>query len=134
MRPLDFLVVSDHSDGMGFFPQLMSGDPGLLATPRVGGGTIKSTPARVRRLQWTSSPVSAETRCPRVTPCLEHRYRSAWREIIKAADDANDPGRFTYQAVLPPETWPGASRSAGLFHCEADQEHALRRRLVLSGR
>src|SRR5512144_933092 len=34
-RPLDFLVVADHSDGMGFFPQLMSGDPELLATPQV---------------------------------------------------------------------------------------------------
>jgi hypothetical protein len=33
-RPLDFLVVSDHSDGMGFFPQLIGGDPGLLATPQ----------------------------------------------------------------------------------------------------
>ena len=33
-RPLDFLVVADHSDGMGFFPQLMSGDPELLATPQ----------------------------------------------------------------------------------------------------
>src|SRR6476660_1097694 len=33
-RPLDFLVVADHSDGMGFFPQLMGGDPDLLATPQ----------------------------------------------------------------------------------------------------
>src|SRR6185503_3834030 len=33
-RPLDFLVVTDHSDGFGFFPQLMSGDPELLATPQ----------------------------------------------------------------------------------------------------
>src|SRR5436305_1549871 len=33
-RPLDFLVVADHSDGFGFFPQLMSGDPELLATPQ----------------------------------------------------------------------------------------------------
>ena len=33
-RPLDFLVVADHSDGMGFFPQLMRGDPALLATPQ----------------------------------------------------------------------------------------------------
>src|SRR5512143_1541834 len=31
-RPLDFLVVADHSDGFGFFPLLMSGDPELLAT------------------------------------------------------------------------------------------------------
>src|SRR5882724_11843996 len=33
-RPLDFLVVTDHSDGMGFFPQLMSADPVLMATPQ----------------------------------------------------------------------------------------------------
>src|SRR6195256_6819366 len=33
-RPLDFLVVTDPSDGMGFFPQLIGGDPALLATPQ----------------------------------------------------------------------------------------------------
>src|ERR1700730_2333596 len=33
-RPLDFLVVTDHSDGMGFFPQLMAADPVLMATPQ----------------------------------------------------------------------------------------------------
>ncbi|HEU4391566.1 MAG TPA: DUF3604 domain-containing protein, partial [Blastocatellia bacterium] len=32
-RPLDFLVVSDHSDGMGFFPLLLSGGPNILADP-----------------------------------------------------------------------------------------------------
>src|SRR5512143_3146831 len=31
-RPLDFLVVADHSDGMGFFPLLMSGDPTVLSS------------------------------------------------------------------------------------------------------
>src|SRR5512135_2439 len=33
-RPLDFLVVADHSDGFGFFPQLIGGDPVVLATPQ----------------------------------------------------------------------------------------------------
>ncbi|MGC1901414.1 MAG: DUF3604 domain-containing protein, partial [Pseudolabrys sp.] len=33
-RPLHFLVVTDHSDGMGFFPLLMGGDANLLATPQ----------------------------------------------------------------------------------------------------
>src|SRR5690349_202954 len=33
-RPLDFMVVADHSDGMGFFPQLIGGYAGLLATPQ----------------------------------------------------------------------------------------------------
>ena len=32
-RPLDFLVVADHSDNMGFFPRLFEGDPGMLADP-----------------------------------------------------------------------------------------------------
>ncbi len=32
-RPLDFLVVADHSDNMGFFPRLFAGDPGMLADP-----------------------------------------------------------------------------------------------------
>jgi hypothetical protein len=32
-RPLDFLVVADHSDNMGFFPDLFAGKPDLLADP-----------------------------------------------------------------------------------------------------
>ncbi|RKZ71883.1 MAG: hypothetical protein DRQ48_02070, partial [Gammaproteobacteria bacterium] len=30
-RPLDFLVVADHSDNMGFFPELQSGAPFVMA-------------------------------------------------------------------------------------------------------
>jgi hypothetical protein len=32
-RPLDFLVVTDHSDNMGWFPDLVAGRPNLLAHP-----------------------------------------------------------------------------------------------------
>src|SRR4051812_42365644 len=32
-RPLDFLIVTDHSDNMGFFPDLLGGKPELLADP-----------------------------------------------------------------------------------------------------
>ena len=32
-RPLDFLVIADHSDNMGFFPALFSGKPEMLADP-----------------------------------------------------------------------------------------------------
>ena len=33
-RPLDFLVVTDHSDNMGFFPDLFAGKEELLADPQ----------------------------------------------------------------------------------------------------
>ncbi len=32
-RPLDFLVVADHSDNMGFFPDLFAGNSDILANP-----------------------------------------------------------------------------------------------------
>ena len=38
-RPLDFLVVADHSDGMGFFPLLLSGNPEVMADPQGRNGT-----------------------------------------------------------------------------------------------
>ena len=38
-RPLDFLVVADHSDGLGFFPLLFGGDPEMLADPQGASGT-----------------------------------------------------------------------------------------------
>ncbi|TIW90228.1 MAG: DUF3604 domain-containing protein, partial [Mesorhizobium sp.] len=33
-RPLDFLVVTDHSDNMGMFPDLFAGKPDVIADPQ----------------------------------------------------------------------------------------------------
>jgi hypothetical protein len=40
-RPLDFLVVADHSDNMGFFPRLFAGDPPALES-RPGTAAYRS--------------------------------------------------------------------------------------------
>jgi hypothetical protein len=95
-RPLDFLVVADHSDGMGFFPQLLSGDPELLGTPQgrkwydlVKAG--KGAEAAFDIIQSFSA-----NKMPKGFPVPGTKaYRSAWQETIKAADGYNDPGRFT---------------------------------------
>jgi hypothetical protein len=38
-RPLDFLVVADHSDGFGLFPLLFNGDPQIMADTKAAAGT-----------------------------------------------------------------------------------------------
>jgi hypothetical protein len=96
-RPLDFMVVTDHSDGFGFFPLLSGGDPKILEDPQgrkwydmiqSGKGADAAVDIIINFGQGTISgailPVPG-------TPA----YRGAWDETIKAADEANDPGRFT---------------------------------------
>ena len=96
-RPLDFIVVTDHSDGFGFFPQLLGGNPEMLASPqgRKWYDMITSghgAAAAIDIIQSFSQGTIAKGLLPVPgTPA----YRGAWHETIKAADEANDPGRFT---------------------------------------
>jgi hypothetical protein len=95
-RPLDFLVVADHSDGFGFFPTLMAGDPVLLSTPqgRKWYDLIQSGRGAEAAMDIIISFGKGEL--PNGFPLPgTTAYRSAWQEIINAAEAFNDPGRFT---------------------------------------
>ena len=48
-RPLDFVVIADHSDNMGFFPDLIAGRPHIVADPT--GKDWFNRLARVSRLR-----------------------------------------------------------------------------------
>lgn len=96
-RPLDFLVVADHSDNLGFFPDLLAGKPGIMADPtgRKWHDMIVNGEGAAAAIQIISA--FSQGTFPKA---LVYRpdggaYRSAWQEIVKAADTADDPGRFT---------------------------------------
>jgi hypothetical protein len=99
-RPLDFMVVADHSDGFGLFPRILSGDRELLADPQVrkwhdmihGGQGMEAT---VEIVQQQSAGTLPEVALVEGFDPSRPGYRSAWQDVIKAADEANDPGRFT---------------------------------------
>jgi len=95
-RPLDFLVVADHSDGFGFFPQLMSGDPELLATEQGKKWYDLITAGKGAEAAFDIIQAFSANNMPKGFPVPGTKaYRSAWQEVIKAAEAYNEPGRFT---------------------------------------
>jgi hypothetical protein len=96
-RPLDFLVVADHSDGFGFFPLLMSGDPTIVADAQgrrwsemIQNG--QGAAAAIEIIQNFTKGTISKAIFP--VPGTSN-YQNAWQQIIKSAEEANDPGRFT---------------------------------------
>jgi hypothetical protein len=96
-RPLDFLVVTDHSDGMGFFPSVLAGTAEVLADPQgrrwydmIQSGEGSEAAIDIIRTFGQNNMPKAIFPVPGNRP-----YQNAWDTTIKAAEEANDPGRFT---------------------------------------
>ena len=96
-RPLDFLVVADHSDNMGFFPDMLSGAPHILSNPtgkdwydriQAGEGVGVALELIGKFSQGTFDPALMYT--PDSQP-----YKDAWAKTVDAAERFNEPGRFT---------------------------------------
>jgi hypothetical protein len=96
-RALDFLVVTDHSDNMGFFPDLMAGKPELLANAtgkkwydmvKAGKGAEVGIEAFFALFQGTYPKELM------YNPGTEG-FTKTWENNIEAADKYNEPGKFT---------------------------------------
>lgn len=96
-RPLDFLVVADHSDNMGFFTDLFAGKPEILAHPmgRKWYDMIKSGKGADAALEIIGQ--FSQGTFPKELMYLPgtRAYKGAWQETIQAAEAYNEPGRFT---------------------------------------
>ncbi|HEY4646684.1 MAG TPA: DUF3604 domain-containing protein [Steroidobacteraceae bacterium] len=96
-RPLDFLVVADHSDGMGFFQLVIAGDPAVMADPqgRKWNEMIHSGKGAQAAMDIILN-FGKGTIPKAIFPVPGTKaYRDAWQETIAAAEAYNEPGRFT---------------------------------------
>ncbi len=96
-RPLDFLVVADHSDNMGFFPDMLGGAPHILDDPtgkdwydRIKAGEGVGVALELIGLFSQGQFPEALIYKPDSQP-----YKDAWARTVEAAETYNDPGKFT---------------------------------------
>ncbi len=96
-RPLDFLVVSDHSDNMGFFPDLFAGAEHLISDPlgkdwydRIQAGEGEGVALELIGLFSQGKLPDSLMYSPDSEP-----YRNAWDATVAAAERHDDPGHFT---------------------------------------
>jgi hypothetical protein len=92
-RPLDFLVIADHSENLGLAPMIATSDPILLKSPvgKLWHDMVKAGKGFEAFSDWVHRG-STDGKDPINSPEM---MRSAWDVIIKAAETFNAPGRFT---------------------------------------
>jgi hypothetical protein len=96
-RPLDFMVITDHSDGMGMANEIVAGNPEMLADPvtrRWYEAFASGDPARAREARNEAIDMQSNNRLPRIV--MDPKWMvSAWQKTVDIADKYNEPGRFT---------------------------------------
>jgi hypothetical protein len=99
-RPMDFLVVSDHAEGLGIMYQVYDGNPAFASDPtlarwgeamKAGGQAATDTMRELvsAQAQGTLPAVIKDEKT--VGPIM----KSVWQTYTTTAEKFNEPGRFT---------------------------------------
>ena len=98
-RPLDWLVVADHSDAMGTMDEIVKGNPMLMQDPKVkewherikkGGDSALAATMEVIE---TFAGITGE-KIPEIL-MDEDFVGSVWERYLEIAEKYNEPGRFS---------------------------------------
>jgi hypothetical protein len=92
IKPLDFLVVTDHAENLGLAPMIEESNPELLKDPmgKKYHDLVKSGKGWDAYQIWKKSGSTRKDSMP--NPKLQ---RTAWERIIDTVDRYNQPGVFT---------------------------------------
>ena len=95
-RPLDWLVVADHSDGMGAMNEIVAGNPSLLKDPTVKDWSKRVNQGGETALAATMDIINSFTQGKIPPILLDDKFQqSVWDRYTKTAEAFNEPGRFT---------------------------------------
>jgi len=94
IRPLDFLVITDHAEMIGLAPMINRSDPLLLADPWGKWVHERFNSGPEGRMEAFQSIIEAGTKG--VNPFSSNDASiSTWEKFVEIADTYNEPGRFS---------------------------------------
>jgi len=113
-RPLDFLVVADHAEGLGVITQLYEGNPALTSDPtlagwnkamKAGGEEAAKAQGELTKAQALGT-LPAPVKDPKVVVPI---MKSVWQQYTATAEKFNEPGRFTAMIGFEWTSVPGGN-------------------------
>ena len=98
-RPLDFYMITDHSDGMGAIKDIIAGAPNIVADP-VGKEFHEAFAKGGQDAADAAFRLTGMFSQGKVPPAVNYQpgnpaYKRVWDDIIQAAEEFNEPHRFT---------------------------------------
>ncbi|MGI9530736.1 DUF3604 domain-containing protein [Lutimonas sp.] len=95
-RPLDWLVVADHSDGMGAMNEIIKGNPNLMSDATVKDWHKRINEGGKTALMATMDVINSFA-LGKIPPILldDDFSQTVWDRYIDIAEKYNDPGTFT---------------------------------------
>ena len=94
IRPLDFLVITDHAELIGLAPMIQQSDPVLLADPWGKWVHERFNAGPEGRMEAFGSIMASGT--AGINPMSSNdAVRSIWIDFVEKTDTYNEPGRFT---------------------------------------
>ena len=98
-RPLDFYMITDHSDAMGAIIDILKGTPNIMADPdgrkfheQFNAGGKQAAEAMFQLItKFAQGELSDAINYQPGNPA----FKRVWDDIIRAAEEFNDPGNFT---------------------------------------
>jgi hypothetical protein len=95
-RPLDWVAVTDHSDGAGIITELKAGNPELMADPTLKKWHDMMEAGGDEAAKATMELINAQSNKALPAPVMDPRFaKSVWQENNKIMEEFNDPGTFT---------------------------------------
>ncbi len=113
-RPMDFLVISDHAEGLGLMYQVYDGNPRFMADPMLAGWNqaMKGSMADQAKAANEVTSAQAQGTLPAVLKdpkIVGPILRSVWEQYTATAERFNDPGRFTAMIAYEWTSVPGGN-------------------------